>query len=341
MSTCIVTVFEVKLKFWTKNNSMGLKIIEKEWGMKLSNYMILYISLISLVVTFGCGGGGGSGGSDSGSSSTGTLSMSMTDAKPVLPANVTNCFVTIDEVLVHSSGGGWESLPMVQTPYTIDLLQFSNGTTTEFVPPTALLSGKYTQVRLSVISTKLRFNDDENDEAELTIPSENLKTDKNFDFDVTESAAVDITIDFDLSKSIVVEGPTGNESYKLKPVLHIVDTAEAATIEGFIANSSFVGRYVVISVLDSTGQEYTKVQVDMDSTGGATDTAYSIFWLVPNQAYTVQINYNPGLDDDSAVDGIQDNYDESVDVPLASDPDYPDGTLPPGDIYRLDFPLTT
>jgi Domain of unknown function (DUF4382) len=307
--------------------------------MSVSKGLVIVFSVLWFAMTVGCGGGGGS---DSGSSSTGTLSMSMTDAKPLLPVGVTNCFVTIDEVLVHKSGGEWESLPMVQNPYTIDLLQFTDGATTEFVPPVPLDSGRYTQVRLSVVSAKLRFNDDPNDEVEITIPSENLKTDKNFDFDVAESAAVDITVDFDLSKAIVVTGAPGSPSYQLKPVLHIVETAEAATIEGFVANSGFpAGDYVVISVLDSTGQEYTRLQVDRDSTAGATDTAYSIFWLVPNQAYTVQINYNPGLDDDPVEDGIQDNYDETVDVPPASDPDYPDGTLPFGDVYPLDFPPTT
>lgn len=269
--------------------------------MKLSNYLICFVSVISLAVTFGCGGsGGGDGGGDGGGSTTGTMSMSITDAKPVLPANVTNCFVKIDEVMVHKSGGGWETLPLVQTPYTIDLLQFSDGTSTELVPPVAVGAGKYTQIRLSVVSAKLRFNNNPNDEADLTIPSGNLKTDKNFDFDVTGTAAVDITIDFDLSKSIVVEGPAGSPSYKLKPVLHIVETTEAATIEGTVANTSFGDPgvppdppYVVITVFDSTGQEYTKVQVDKDTSVGATQTAYSIFWLVPDQDYTVEIDYDP------------------------------------------------
>lgn len=298
--------------------------------MSLSKCLIFIISVISLAVTFGCGGSGGG----SSRASTGTISMSMTDAKPVLPDNVTHCFVTIDEVLVHKSGGGWESLPMVQTPYTIDLLQFTDGSTTEFVPPVALESGKYTQVRLSVISAKLRFNNNPNNEVEITIPSANLKTDKNFDFYVTEGAAVDITVDFDLSKSIVVEGPVGSPSYKLKPVLHIVETAEAATIEGTIDNTKFVDYVEITVIAKSNGEEYTKVRVDKDDTVGA--TAYSIFWLVPNQAYTVKINYNPGSDDDPATDGIQDNPDESADVP--SDPN---DELQPGEIYPLDFPQTT
>jgi hypothetical protein len=319
----------------------GCQNRSKESDMRISKYLVSAILMVSFVITINCGGGGGS---DSGSAGTGTLSVSMTDAKPLLPSGATNCFVTIDEVLVHSSGGGWESLPMIQTPYTIDLLQFTEGNVAEFVPPVTLPSGKYTQIRLSVFSAKIRFDNDPNNEIEIDIPSENLKTDKNFDFDMAENAAVDLTIDFDLSRSIVVESPAGNPSYELKPVLHLVETAEAATIEGFVANSSFIGSYVVISVLDGTGQEYTKVKVEKtasDSAGNPlTETSYAIFWLVPNQAYTVQINYNPGLDDDLGLAGILDGHDDSAAVPPAPSADFPDGSLTPGDIYSLDFPCT-
>lgn len=320
--------------------------------MSKSMWLFFGVAVSLAIVSFGCGGSGGGGSSDS-STGTGTVSLSITDAKPVLPDKVTNCFVTIDEVLAHSPSGGWVSLPMVQTPYTIDLLEFTDGISTKFVPPAQIEAGRYTQIRLSVIEATLRFfypaaglEPERTEDVTVTIPSENLKTDKNFDFQVTgsEPAAVDITIDFDLSKSIVVEGPAGNPSYKLKPVLHIVETAEAATIEGFITNSSFVENYVVIRIVDSTGQEYTKVQVDRDDSAANGKTVYSIFWLVPNQAYTVQINYNPGADDDPVADGIQDNYDESVLVPDPSDPSdpyYPNDTLPPGAIYPLDFPLPT
>jgi hypothetical protein len=313
----------------------------EESGMRTARSLILVVSLGWLAIALGCGGGGG--GSESGSAGTGTVSMAMTDAKPLLPPGVTNCFVTIDEVLAHRTGGGWESLAMVRRPYTIDLLQFTDGTTSEFVPPVALPSGKYTQIRLSVVSARIRFDEDPDNEVEIAIPSENLKTDQNIDFDVAENAAVDITIDFDLSRSIVVAGAAANPAYTLKPVLHLVETAQAATIEGFIANSKIAGRHAVIRVIDSAGQEYTRAQVEKTSSDAAgnplVDTSYAVFWLVPNQAYTVQINYNPGLDDNPAEDGLQDGYDDSTAVPAASDPEYPDGTLPPGAIFPLDFPL--
>jgi hypothetical protein len=312
--------------------------------MKFSGRTLATLAMMALLSLFlGCGGGGG-GDSSGGAASTGTLSMSMTDAKPMLPSGVTNCFVTIDEVMVHSSGGGWESLPMVQTPYTIDLLQFTDGATTELVPPVALGAEKYTQIRLSVIRARLKF-ESSNDEVEITIPSENLKTDKNFDFDLSQGTAVDITIDFDLSKSIVVEGPAGNPSYKLKPVLHIVETVGAATIEGTIDDAVFEESYAVITVFDSTGQEYTKVRVDKDDAAADGKTAYSIFWLVPNQAYTVKLNRNPVADDDSKTeDVVEETYEITVDVPSDSDEDqtkYPEGILSPGAVYELNFAAPT
>jgi hypothetical protein len=283
------------------------KKIEREVGMRLYKCLVFFISLALLAVTFGCGGNGGG---DGGGSTTGTVSMSITDAKPVLPDNVTNCFVTIDQVLAHSPGGGWVPLPMVQTPYTIDLLEFTDGISTEFVPPARIEAGQYTQIRLSVIEATLRFlypaaglEPERTEDVTVTIPSENLKTDQNFNFKVTgsEPSAVDITIDFDLSKSIVVEGPAGNPSYKLKPVLHIVKTEEAATINVTINNTNFDSiqnaRITVLSK-DANGQyteEYTKVEVARQNPPGTTIS--SIFWLVPDQDYMVQIDYDPAAAD--------------------------------------------
>lgn len=279
--------------------------------MKFSGRSLAALAMMSILSIFiGCGGGGGSGSSSG--SSTGTVSMSITDAKPVLPDNVTNCFVTIDAVSVHSSEGRWETLEMVRTPYTIDLLQFTDGVTAEFVPPARLGSGKYTQVRLSVLSAKLRFNDDPAEEVDLTIPSANLKTDKNFTFDVTEKAAVDITIDFDLSKSIVVEGPAANPSFKLKPVLHIVDTELAATIVVTVTNALFVEKaWITVSYNKDTNgnytQEYTKVEITRKD-----PPEYPIFWLVPDEDYLVEIDYNSDGDPDDEWEVLAGDFEDGI-----------------------------
>ena len=273
------------------------------------------LSTVALVLLFGCGGDGGSG------ASSGTVSMDITDAKPMLPEGTKNVRITFEEVLVHRAGGGWISLPLVQAPYTIDLLQFYDGSSTELVPPAELESADYTQIRIVVSSATITIDDGASvNDYSLTIPSENLKTDKNFSFNVQDGGAVDIIVDFDLSKSIVVTGPSGTPSYELKPVLHIVHTSEAATIHGSIADDSFDNKgsdvAIVTVISDNNGEEYTKVIVSRTDTGDPAE--FSIFWLVPNQDYTAEIDMDPDLE----------NGPEFIESVYAVD-------LQPGDAFEL------
>jgi hypothetical protein len=243
---------------------------------------LLFAVLACVVLLSACGGGG---------SSSGTLSMAITDAKPALPAGIVQVLVTIDEVSVHRSGGGWISLPLAQTPFTIDLLQFSDGHTTQLVPEVTLSSGKYTQVRLGVQSAEIVTDTDQHIPVE--IPSSNLKTAVNFDFDVPGGGAVALTVDFDLSQSLVA---TGTDQYQLKPVLHLISTTRAATITGNIAATTFGSEtqatIIVTQDNDDSGTitsgdvEYTRLVVDK---GSSDPTPFSIYWLVPNQSYIVQV----------------------------------------------------
>lgn len=252
---------------------------------------IKFTALCSLVLLaflmVACSGGGTSG--------SGTVSMSVTDAKPLLPDNVTNLFVEFSEVWVHKSGGAWEQLTLAETPYTIDLLQFQDGSATELVPPARLDAGKYTQVRIVVSSATLRLNNDTNTDLPIEIPSENLKTDKNFTIDLADGSAVDIIIHFDLSMSVVA---TGTDAYQMKPVLHLFDDPlQAATINGSIDNLSFGdSEKATVIILDSNSEVYTKVEVEKSIVDDPTE--FSIFWLVPNQIYNVQIDLNQ----DSTID---------------------------------------
>lgn len=245
----------------------------------------IFVALICGIFLSACGGGGGTA-----TFSSGTLSVEITDAKPVLPTGVAQVFVTIDEVSVHSSGGQWISLSMAQTPFTMDLLQFTSGRTTQLVPPATLAPGKYTQLRLGVQSAMIVT--DTGQQLPVTIASGDLKTDKNFNFDVTGGGAVTLTVDFDLSQSLVV---TGSGSYKLKPVLHLVNTAEAATITGSINVAAYgFDQAVVIVTQDSDNsgnltpgdEEYTRLVV---AKAQSDPTPFSIYWLVPGQSYIVEV----------------------------------------------------
>lgn len=284
--------------------------------MKVHKLFIYLLIAGSFFMLTACGGGGG------GSAGTGELAIDVTDAKPLLPDGVTNLWVTFTGVLAHKSGGGWESLPMPENPYTVDLLKFYSGNTAELVPPVLIESGKYTQIRLIVSKAEIKFANLEVDPT-IEIPSENLKTDKNFTFDLESGGAVDILIDFDLSQSIIItDNGSGTLAYKLKPVLHIVETSKAATISGEIVQGS--DAIVTLSVYNpdlDVYEEYTKVEVVSESDTEA--TGFVLFCVVPNndldppQDYKVEID----VDKDDTV-----NYSEEG-IVLEEGEDYPLGTI--------------
>ena len=246
----------------------------------------------------GCGGGGGDGGGLSASSSgtTGTFSLNVTDAKPLLPDDTEEVLIVFEEVEVHKAGEGWIALPLVQEPYTIDLLQFQDGKTTELVPPVSLESGTYTQIRIVVSSAELITKSTAHS---MVVPSGKIKTDTPFDFEVKGGGAINLTVDFDLSRSIVVTGqqPPSYKSYKIKPVFHVNETKEAATVYGEITENTFVNYssdLAVVTVIwdeNADGSDnfddaiYTQVTVEKDD-----PAQFQIFWLVPEKAYIVHID---------------------------------------------------
>lgn len=262
--------------------------------MKVSAIITLCIFIFLSLFIVACDGGSGS----SGSTSSGVVTMSVTDAKPLLPENVTNLFVEFSGVWVHKPGGGWIELDLIEDHYRIDLLQFQEGHTTELVPPAKLQSGKYTQVRIGVSKAWMVFdNGDTTEERTLEIPSENLKTDKNFTMDLDEAAAIDLIIHFDLSMSVVVSGTDEEPTYKLKPVLHLFeDPLQAAIFEGELDNSSFGDSKEATVVVKTDGEIYTQVEISQSSTDDP--TIYSIFWIVPGQNYSVNIDIDQDGDDD-------------------------------------------
>ena len=259
--------------------------------MKFAKQFVVFNVMIFVCFLSGCGGGGGGGTT----SDSGTVTLSVTDAKPLLPDDVENFFVEFSEVWVHKPSEGWIELPLVESPYTIDLLQFYDGFTAELVPPTKLSSGKYTQVRFVVSSAAMGVSDGHGriTERVVEIPSENLKTDKNFTIDLGPDAAIDLVAHFDLSQSVVVSGPASDPTYKLKPVLHLFDDPfTAAIIDGSISNAAFgaSGKATIVVIAENNGEEYTSVEITKSTTADSTE--YSIFWIVPNQEYTVQIFFD-------------------------------------------------
>lgn len=221
-----------------------------------------------------------------------TVSIAITDARPALPEHVVGCRVTIEQVRVRDTDGTWLPLEMARAPYTIDLLEVTDGRTAELVPAQTVPAGNYTAFRLTVSQAVLQVEDHDGiHDVQVTVPPENTSTESPIELDLAAEPDADLTIDFDLSRSIAVEGPPVDPAFTLRPVLHLVESGEAATIQGTIAAERFSGDEVEITVAELDGRPYTRVRVPRDPDGNPAE--YVIPWVVPGGTYQVLLNAHP------------------------------------------------
>jgi hypothetical protein len=141
------------------------------------------------------------------SSKTGTVSIYVKD----LPDEWSHVNVTFSEVKIHAASAGnqsgWHTLKLQKQ--TIDLASLVN--VSELLASGNVSLGKYTQIRLVVISvTGVMTN---GTAVNFTVPSGELKT--THPFNVTADQTQSFVLDIDLSHSIV----HNSSGWTFKPVL--------------------------------------------------------------------------------------------------------------------------
>jgi hypothetical protein len=175
-------------------------------------------------------GGGGNAPAGTGRLTIGLKDSPFSDAKAVL--------VKFSEVSVHRSGFGWEPVAFADgaTERTCDLKQLQAAT--DVLGVGSLPAGHYTQVRLTVDSAALYFENaattgpcaptipaPDNLPAALKIPSGEIKL--NREFTVPAGGATTMLLDFDGDRSIKQTGSgNGNGkgakgSYTMTPVITV------------------------------------------------------------------------------------------------------------------------
>ena len=224
-----------------------------------------------------CGGGGD--GAVAPAPASGTLRVALTDAPNcrVGKDELDKVFVTVERVRVHQSSdaepstGGWTDV-VISPARKINLLDLTNGALEE-LGTTPIPAGNYTQVRL-VLSANRGSGIPENSvvragettQLPLQTPSaaqSGLKIIRPFT--VAPNTTVDLVIDFDACRSIVLHG---NGSYALKPVL-TADLKHVGAIVGYIDAGGSTG--VMVSA-QKDGQV-------IRSTTLASDGAFSLSYL--------------------------------------------------------------
>jgi hypothetical protein len=169
---------------------------------------------------------------------------------------------------------------LVQQPYTVDLLQYTDGFTDELVPPVGLSSGLYTEIIIGLTNAVIRVG---GIDCPVQIPPEGIMTNVEFMFEVAEGEAIDLTVDFDLSQSIQA---SGQNSYELDPVFHIIETEKAVAILGEIALATFdwYSSLDAVVIVTTGDEEYTRLVVRPD------DPEFIIHSLIPEQDYRIYID---------------------------------------------------
>lgn len=250
-----------------------------------------------------CGGGGGSG--------TGSLTVGVTDA-PVDGAEAV--VVAFTKVTVHKADGTTIEFPYDGEP--IDLLQFQDPVgepRAVLVDSQSLEAGEYNWIRLdveAVSGVRDSYITIGGQEYDLRVPSGVLKL--NRPFTVPQGGLLDITLDFDLRKSVTK--PAGD--YILRPTVRIVDTAQTGTLSGTVDGTFLTGNcggYTAgnVAVYVYEGEGVTPVEMDsvdpdplvtawVNDEGGI--YSYRVPYLTAG-TYTVALTCNANEDTPDAVEG--------------------------------------
>ncbi len=233
----------------------------------------IYILLILIVMGFvlnNCN----SNSASSGDENVGTLSISITDA----PAAYDSVIIVFSEISAHIDSD-W--VHVKQEPVRINLLEWTNGET--FLLGSANVpAGKYTQIRIKIDSAYIGVKGQVH---ELTVPS-GSKTGLKLgpQFTIVEGSTYQMILDFDASRSIVVNGPKHNpHGYKLKPHIRVITQAVTGSISGDVLNPEKIPFAYALIGNDTI-------------TSTAVDTATGFFKLafLEENSYTVVIEDTSG-----------------------------------------------
>ena len=200
---------------------------------------------------------------------TGRLVVLLTDA----PATFNSVNITFSQVSAHIDTG-W--VIVNGEAVTVDLLEWNNGKVMT-LGDAEMPVGHYTQIRLLIDAAAIVVDGQEH---ELDVPS-GAQTGLKFgpEFTIEEGSTYELVIDFDVVKSIVINGPKDNPiGYKLKPHIRVTPKAITGSISGTVANASDAPIAYAIQGDDTT----TTSIVDVSN-------GYFMLSFLPEGSYTVAV----------------------------------------------------
>lgn len=272
--------------------------------------LILGSALLSCVLVLsGCGGGGYS-------TSGNGLNIFITDA-PIDDA--VSVKIGISGIKVIGSGGVY-NLP-IASAVVPDFYQYQGGAEGVLIPGANLPGGNYQAIVLDLNAapgntvSSLTLND--GTVHTIYIPAgEPTSIQIPVNFTVPVGSTVNITLDFDLRKSLI-QDPNDSTQYILMPAIRAINNDDQGAINGFV-NPDLIPDNCSSSVYAYTG-DVTPTDVDITAPAGSvqpitsslvslnTTTGkynFSLAFLPPGQ-YTLAFTCQAGLDQPDKADAIQ------------------------------------
>jgi hypothetical protein len=193
--------------------------------------------------------------------------------------NVVGVMIKMDD---SDDDSGWINLDMINTGI-IDLLNLTGGVNQVLVDRFPIPVGTLKQIRLVLgdgNTIVIRNDSDEPETFELKTPSaqqSGLKVKVNAV--IEEGFTYNYVLDFDVEKSIVIAGNSGN--IILKPVLYASAEVSSGIIEGMVEPSDVPSMvYVLVDDMGTPDDDFT-ISANTDETG-----AFAL-WGVPGGTYDV------------------------------------------------------
>ena len=189
----------------------------------------------------------------------GVMKLSITDA-PIDTTGLEGVYITINEIQVHTTDAGWQTLDEFEGPKTFNLLDLTRGITEE-LGDFKLEGGNYTQIRFILDAVEQDHNPQSNPGCYLAFRDESTQplfvpsgAQSGFkavgEFMVPVNDTIKLTADFDVRKSVIKAGNSGK--FILKPTIRVIAEGEAGQIRGNVTNIADSTEVVVYAYSDAT-----------------------------------------------------------------------------------------
>jgi hypothetical protein len=218
--------------------------------------------------------------SDDASTGMSKFEVRLTDA----PGDYKAVNLDVQQVQIHVSDDdkeeGWQTLALLH-PGLINVMDYTNGNSVQLTSGVELPAGKISQIRL-ILGDNNTLTLRDGSVVPLKTPSGQQSGVKlKIDAELVRDVTYQLTLDFDVAKSIVAKG---NGGYNLKPVIRTVTTAVAGGIRGTVTPAA--ARPVVLAIRTSATPNDT-LSTTADATGG--------FLIRAVPAGTYRVEFQAGL----------------------------------------------